>query len=93
MTEQERKQAIRRECWDCEYKEEVPGNAHIQCRKPDSEMTGDPHGIRMGWFFYPLLFDPIWKTKSCSNFKVKSNAVSGAISGAVSDENGSIRPM
>lgn len=60
------------ECWSCEHKMEVPGSAHIQCAKPDPEMTGDPHGIRNGWFFYPLLFDPVWKTRLCANFKEKT---------------------
>lgn len=32
-------------------------------------MTGNRHGIRNGWFFYPMVFDPGWKTKLCSNYK------------------------
>jgi len=57
------------ECWYCENKLLVPGNSHISCANPDTEMTGNAHGIKMGWFYYPGLFDPIWKTKKCSNFK------------------------
>jgi hypothetical protein len=53
---------------------------------PDKEMTGDPHGIKKGWFFYPLLFDPTWKTKKCSNFCPIRYAVSDAVSSAVSGE-------
>ncbi len=34
------------------------------------KMTGDQHGIR-GWFVYPLLFDPVWKTRVCSNFQTE----------------------
>ncbi len=34
-------------------------------------MTGDPHGIKEGWFMYPILFDPTWKTKKCYTFKKK----------------------
>lgn len=56
------------ECWSCEHKRNVPGNAHIRCSKPDRYMTGDPHGIHNGWFLYPLLFDPIWKGKACATF-------------------------
>ena len=77
------------ECFKCLHKKEVPGNAHIACANPDPTMTGDAHGVRSGWFVYPILFDPIWKTKSCSNFKVGNDAVSGVISGAVS---GAISP-
>ncbi len=59
------------ECYDCAYKRTVPGNAHIECVKPDPEMTGNPRGIKNGWFIYPILFDPTWKTKMCTNFKKK----------------------
>jgi hypothetical protein len=34
-------------------------------------MSGSEHGIRHGWFFYPLLFDPVWKTKACVNHEIK----------------------
>ena len=59
------------ECWDCVHKREVPGNCHIRCDKPDRLMIGDPWGIQNGWFDYPLLFDPVWKTKECRNFEAK----------------------
>jgi len=62
------KDRMRQECWECIHKKAVPGNAHIGCANPDLLMTGDPHGIRRGWFFYPLVFDPVWKTKLCHNF-------------------------
>ena len=59
------------DCYQCKYKRNVPGNAHIACANPDQEMTGHPHGIKKGWFFYPICFDPVWKTKTCSNFEEK----------------------
>ena len=71
-------------CYTCVHKREVPGNAHIRCANPDSGMTGDEHGIKKGWFFYPMLFDPVWMTKECSNYESKVNPVSGAISQAMS---------
>ena len=46
-----------KECYDCIYKQNVPGNAHIMCNNPDPDMTGNPHGIKNGWFIYPELFD------------------------------------
>ena len=84
----ETKLKIMKECWSCKHKRPVAGNAHIQCVKPDVNMTGDKHGIRSGWFMYPFLFDPTWKTKLCDNFEsVESSkdAVSDAVSGVVSE--------
>ena len=80
------------ECYDCVHKEAIAGNAHIKCNNPDHSMTGNAHGIKHRWFFYPTLFDPTWKTKLCKNFKPKSdNAISDAISNTVSQENGQVR--
>jgi len=73
------------ECWSCVYRLNVPGDSHILCIKPDANMTGNDHGIKKGWFMYPYLFDPVWKTKKCDNFEQKSDAVSGAVSGVVSE--------
>lgn len=70
MATDDRKKIIR-ECWDCKNARDIPGDAHIQCIKPDPGMTGNAHGIRNGWFFYPLNFDPVWKTKACANFEPK----------------------
>lgn len=61
------------ECYKCRYKREVAGNAHIACINPDPTMTGNPHGIKNGWFIYPILFDPAWKEANCANFKEKEN--------------------
>jgi len=79
------------ECYECVHRRNVPGNCHIECAKPDPEMTSNAHGIKNGWFIYPHLFDPVWKTKQCINFEAKqseenavTDAVSGAVSGAVS---------
>lgn len=77
------KRDFRNECYHCAHKRNVPGNAHIQCVKPDAEMTGNKHGIRNGWFMYPLLFDPVWKEEPCQNFEMH-DAVNHAISSAVS---------
>lgn len=57
------------ECVNCTHRRSIPYDAHIQCSKPDTNMTGDIHGIRNGWFLYPLNFDPTWKTKKCDNFE------------------------
>jgi len=59
------------ECYSCEHKRNVPGDAHIQCVKPDMGMSGNPHGIANGWFLYPWVFDPCWKEKDCNNYEEK----------------------
>ena len=56
-------------CYSCRWHREVAGNTHISCQNPDVDMTGDPHGIAHGWFFYPMLFDPTWMTAQCRNFQ------------------------
>jgi hypothetical protein len=66
---EQEKRCMRDECWKCKHQMEVPGDAHISCDKPDKDMTGNAHGIRSGWFFYPVCFDPVWKTKDCVNFE------------------------
>ena len=62
---------MRTECWSCTHKRAVPGNAHIRCVNPDLHMTGNAHGMRNGWFFYPMLFDPVWKERDCANYEPK----------------------
>lgn len=60
-------------CYKCKWKRSVAGNCHIECVRPDPDMTGDPHGMKNGWFIYPMLFDPIWMTKECINFHDKED--------------------
>jgi len=57
------------DCYHCINKRNVPGDCHIQCAKPDPEMTGSPYGIKHGWFHYPSVFDPVWMTKECVNYE------------------------
>jgi hypothetical protein len=80
------KREIYNECYSCRNRRDVPGDAHIECVNPDTNMTGSEHGIKKGWFYYPMLFDPVWKTKLCSNYE-PLEAVSGVISGVVSQGN------
>jgi len=54
-------------CYDCVYRREVPGNAHIQCIAPwapdevlDVMRNASSHGIKHGWFYFPYVYDPIW---------------------------------
>jgi hypothetical protein len=66
----------RKECYSCAHKRDIPGNCHIKCVKPDADMTGDLHGIRSGWFFYPRIFDPSWKTAMCKNYELNEQCKS-----------------
>jgi len=81
LNDEDRKRAIN-ECWSCRYRRQDPFNAHISCVKPDVDMVGNKHGIMKGWFMYPLLFDPVWKEKLCSNYEPEK-AVNRAVSGVV----------
>ena len=38
--------------------------------KAGNKVVGDPHGIRAGWFMYPMNFDPAWLV-SCEGFEEK----------------------
>jgi hypothetical protein len=60
---------LKTNCYKCKNRGSVPGSAHSSCRRPDPSMTGDKHGIRNGWFFYPINFDPVWRTKECDKYE------------------------
>lgn len=57
------------ECWNCTHRRQLVSSAHILCGKPDPKMRGNTYGIRNGWFYYPISFQPIWKEKLCDNFE------------------------
>jgi len=65
----EKERTMSNECYSCKNRREVSGNAHIRCANPDPNMTGHQLGISKGWFIYPSLFDPTWKTKMCNNYE------------------------
>ena len=79
---------MRTECWDCKHKRPNNWTHHIACANPSVDVLrhGNAHGKKMGWFVYPLLFDPVWKESLCPHFEATENAVSPAISLAVSQE-------
>ena len=76
-------------CYECAYRQNVPGDAHSQCAHPvhggDSlrgladlilgknplNISGAAHGIKMGWFLWPINFDPVW-LENCDGFKSKN---------------------
>jgi len=73
--ETEQNKPISHDCHNCVHRRPIPGDAHIQCAKPDPLMIGDPHGVKNGWFMYPLNFDPVWAKKNCSNYLPKPTSI------------------
>ena len=59
------------DCFKCDFKRAVPGNCHIECKNLGALVVGDRRGIKNGWFFWPLLFDPTWLV-SCNGFKERA---------------------
>jgi len=90
-------------CYECEYRGLIPGDAHSCCKHPSFKdalsdpllsllgifasvgrvepirgigdgitVTGNPHGIRSGWFNHPFNFDPTW-LESCTGFQQKGD--------------------
>jgi hypothetical protein len=58
-------------CYDCLHRREIPGDAHSNCINTGAKVKGNAHGIRSGWFFWPVNFDPVW-LESCDGFEKKN---------------------
>ena len=66
----------KKNCWSCKFRGTVPCSAHISCnfKWRDSELDppkADLHGIRNGWYFFPLNFDPVWQNEKCTAYQKK----------------------
>ena len=61
---------VKPNCYDCSHRGNLAFSAHSCCRAGTANVAGDPHGIKNGWFYWPLNFDPIW-LKSCDSFEQK----------------------
>ena len=63
----------KKNCYNCAYKQPVPGDAHLEC-KLDWTKTGfkpptaNEHGVKSGWYTFPINFDPVWQTEECKGF-------------------------
>lgn len=75
-------------CYNCVWRQSIPGNAHSACGHPDADpigliaieargradykagltVVGAPHGIKNGWFLWPINFDPVWLNE-CNGFE------------------------
>lgn len=65
-------------CYECAYRGECPGSAHIRCKFDWSKSKlnqpeGNPHGIRNGWWKFPLNYDPVWMQGQCKAYSKKAN--------------------
>lgn len=54
-------------CYECVHRLGLPGNAHSRCNNHAANVKGNAHGIRSGWFMWPVNFDPTW-LESCDGF-------------------------
>ena len=73
MEDQEKKN-----CWTCGYVGSVPGSAHARCKfdweKAKKRMPeGSVHGIRNGWWAFPLNYDPVWMVGECQEWAKEIN--------------------
>ncbi len=57
-------------CYNCIHRMNVPGSCHSRCNNLDAQVSANEHGIRKGWFMWPVNFDPVWLT-SCDGFSDK----------------------
>ena len=57
-------------CYECKHRRTLPGNCHSGCANTDAKVVGNLHGVRNGWFWWPINFDPVWLEK-CTGFEKK----------------------
>jgi hypothetical protein len=55
------------DCYKCVHCQGNAGTCHKRCNNIAAKVTGHEHGIRKGWFMWPLNFDPTWLI-SCDGF-------------------------
>ena len=60
-------------CHNCAYKSNIPGDTHISCRfnwakSNEKPPEGNLHGIRKGWYNFPMNYDPTWMIDECKKF-------------------------
>jgi hypothetical protein len=59
-------------CYNCQHRRNLAGDCHSRCVKTTAKVVGSMHGIKNGWFFYPVNFDPIW-LEECDGYEEKEN--------------------
>lgn len=62
-------------CNTCIHKNNgVSGSSHVGCSNKFAIVDISNHGIRNGWAFYPIDFDPIW-IESCDSYMNKDDKI------------------
>lgn len=54
-------------CWTCDYKENIPGNAHIKCMRIFDDVE-PPKSKETMYYLFPFNFDPIWQEEECKGW-------------------------
>lgn len=57
-------------CYNCAYRGEVAGSAHIRCKFDWNKSTlklpqADQHAIENCWWRFPVNYDPVWMEGEC----------------------------
>ena len=68
----------KKNCHNCAYKANIPGDAHIECKFNWKKFEHKPpkandHGIKMGWYLFPINFDPTWQQEECKAFSIEKD--------------------
>lgn len=58
------------DCYACAHRRTIPGNIHSRCNNLEARTSGSAHGIRNGWFRWPVNFDPVW-LETCDGFSTR----------------------
>lgn len=56
-----------RNCWNCGYKKEIPGDAHISCVRIFDDVK-PPKAKEGRYYIFPYNFDPIWQSEECKGW-------------------------
>ncbi len=54
-------------CYECTNRGTLDWSAHSCCSATDATVSADSHGIKNGWFLWPINFDPVWLL-TCNKF-------------------------
>ena len=65
-------------CHSCAYKRNITGDAHISCafdwkKSKNKPPQANSHGIKSGWYMFPVNFDPVWQTSPCEEFSTEQD--------------------
>ena len=64
-------------CETCLYKKGIPGNTHIECTGQKVNIFGvSDHGVKQGWFVFPIIYDPVWAEECDGYVPVKYKDIS-----------------